>query len=231
MFSLSTPGKDFFYYYLFKNNSKELHLDAELEFKMTNLVIVGFEEASKVKVSLPPGSLQYVHLKRVDSTQNCNCEITQRFALNPPKVGKLPSVSIPVTYTIDTPREILMEQTAKEGTCIDHGTQDPNGLLIWQYQFEISGGYCFLWENASKDILFHKQLELELKNLAIVGKEEGTNKYVVDLKVNTTNKQHTHNARAMIDISLHGGIEDIVKLIHFFFPSFFPSSLSLSPAG
>lgn len=83
------------YYYLFKNNSKELHLDAELEFKMSNLQIVGFENASKVKVSLPPASLQYVHLKRVDSTQNCNCEITQRFALNPPKAGDRPQLLLP----------------------------------------------------------------------------------------------------------------------------------------
>lgn len=170
------------YFYLFKNNSKELHLDAELEFKMTNLVIVGFEAADKVKVSLPPGSLQYVHLKRVDSTQNCTCEITQRFALNPPKAGKLPSVSIPVTYTPDTPLDVLIEQALKEGVCTDHGTQDQNGLLIFQYQYEITGGYVFVWQNSSKDVHFHKELELELKNLSIMGKDEETKKFVIDLK-------------------------------------------------
>jgi hypothetical protein len=174
------------YWYLFKNDSKDLHLDAELEFKMQNLTIVGFEQASKVKVSLPPASLQYVHLKRTDSTQNCNCEITQRFALNPPKAGKLPSVYIPVTYDITTPVAVLREQTEKDGTCTDHGTQDPNGLLIHQYQYEFSGGYCFLWQNNSKDITFHKELELELKNLEIQGKPAGEKKYVVDLKPGET---------------------------------------------
>jgi len=174
------------YYYLFKNNSKELHLDAELEFKMTNLHIVGFENASKVKVSLPPGSLQFVHFKRVDSTQNCNCEITQRFALNPPKAGKLPSVYVPITYTIDTPLDVLKAQTEKEGICTDHSTHDPAGALIFQYQWEYSGGYCFLWQNSSKDIHFHKELELDLKNLRIKDKEEGTKKYVVDLKPGQT---------------------------------------------
>jgi hypothetical protein len=176
------------YFYMFKNKSKELHLDAELEFSMTNLVVVGFEAANKVKVSLPPGSLQYVHLKRVDSTQNCNCEITQRFASVAPKMGKLPSVYIPMTYTIDTPIEVLkvLEQTMKEGICTDHGTQDPNGLLCFQYQWEYSGGYMFMWENSSKDIHFHKELELELKNLQIQGKEEGAKKFVVDLKPGET---------------------------------------------
>ena len=126
------------YYYLFKNNSTTLHLDAELEFKMSNLHIVGFESATKVKVSLPPGSLQYVHLQRKDPTQNCNCEITQRFALNPPKAGKLPSVYVPVTYTADSPLDVLKAQTEKEGICTDHGTQDPAGLTIHQYQW-VSG--------------------------------------------------------------------------------------------
>lgn len=149
---------------------------------MTNLEIIGFENATKVKVSLPPNSLQYVHLKRVDSAQNCNCEITQRFALNAPKAGKLPSVYIPVTYDINTPVAVLREQTEKDGICTDHGTQDQNGLLVHQYQYEFSGGYCFLWVNSSKDILFHKELELDLKNLEIQGKNPGTNKYVVDLK-------------------------------------------------
>ena len=123
------------YYYLFKNDSKELHLDAELEFNMSNLAIVGFEAAVKVKVSLPPGSLQYVHLRRVDPTLNCNCEITQRFALVPARPGKLPLVYVPVTYTCDTPIEVLRAQTEKEGTCTDHGAQDPAGLLIHQYQW------------------------------------------------------------------------------------------------
>jgi len=127
-------------YYLFKNNSKDLHLDAELEFKMSNLHIVGFESASKVKVSLPPASLQYVHLKRVDSTASCSCEISQRFALNAPKAGRLPSVYVPVTYTADSPLDVLQAQTEKEGLCTDHGTQDPAGLLIHQYQWEMSGG-------------------------------------------------------------------------------------------
>lgn len=126
------------YYYLFKNNSTSLHLDAELEFKMSNLHIVGFENATKVKVSLPPASLQYVHLQRKDPTQSCNCEITQRFALNPPKVGKLPSVYVPVTYTADSPIDVLKAQTEKEGICTDHGTQDPAGLTIHQYQW-VSG--------------------------------------------------------------------------------------------
>lgn len=170
------------YYYLFKNNSKELHLDTELDFKLTNLQIVGFEEASKVRVSLPPGSLQYVHLKRLDAAQPCHCEIMQRFTLNPPQAGKQPSVYVPVVYTLDTPEEVLREQTEKEGVCTDHGSQDEAGLLIFQFQWEFSGGYCFLWSNESKDVLFHKELELELKNLAIKDEPEGTNKYVVDLK-------------------------------------------------
>jgi len=171
------------YYYLFKNDSKELHLDAELEFKMTNLIIVGFEQANKVKVSLPPASLQYVHLKRVDASQSCSCEISQRFALNAPKAGRLPSVYVPVTYTADTPRDVLEAQTEKEGLCTDHGSQDPAGLLIHQFQWEMSGGYCFLWVNSSKDIHFHKELELDLKNLQIAGAAEpDQKKYVVDLK-------------------------------------------------
>lgn len=170
------------YYYLFKNNSKELHLDTELDFKMTNLQIAGFEDASKVRVSLPPGSLQYVHLRRVDPAQPCHCEIMQRFTLNPPRPGKLPSVYVPVVYTLDTPEDVLKTQTEKEGVCTDHGSQDEAGLLIFQYQWEFSGGYCFLWQNASKDVHFHKELELELKNLAIKDAEEGTKKKVVDLK-------------------------------------------------
>jgi len=171
------------FFYLFRNNSKDVHLDTELEFKMTNLVIVGFEEASKVKVSLPPSSLQYVHLKRVDAAQSCSCEIAQRFALTAPKAGRLPSVYVPVTYTADTPQEVLEAQTEKEGLCTDHGTQDPAGLVIHQYQWEMTGGYCFLWVNSSKDIHFHKELELELKNLQIAGAPTvDTKKHVVDLK-------------------------------------------------
>lgn len=107
---------------------------------MSNLQIVGFEAATKVKVSLPPGSLQFVHLKRVNSAQNCNCEITQRFALNAPTPGKLPSVYVPVTYTAETPLEVLRAQTEREGVCTDHGSQDPAGLLIHQYQWVSTAG-------------------------------------------------------------------------------------------
>lgn len=170
------------YYYAFRNNSKDLHLDAELEFNFTNLAIVGFEAATKIKISLPPDSGQYVHLQRVDPTLNCNCEITQRFALVPARAGKVSSVSVPVTYTSATPIDILKIQTEKEGSCTDHGSQDPAGLLIHQYQWEFSGGYCFLWVNSSKDILFHKELELDLKNLEIADKEPGTKKFTVDCK-------------------------------------------------
>lgn len=211
----SARSKSKGYYYLWRNDSKDLHLDTELDFKLSNLQIVGFESASKLKISLPPASLQYVHLRRVDPKQSCNCEITQRFALNPPKAGKLPTVSVPVTYSADTPEAELRAQTLKEGVCTDHGTQDPNGLLIFQYQWEFSGGvrtrteddaqkppmqidathssffrfslastcqYVFLWQNESKDVIFHKELELDLKNLQIKGAEAGTSKYVVDLQ-------------------------------------------------
>jgi len=170
------------YYYLFKNNSSDVHLDTELEFKMENLDIVGFEGESRVRVSLPPSSLQYIHLHRKDSKLACKCEVLQRFALTPPKPGKLPSVYVPVVYTADTPVEVLMAQTEKEGHCTDHGNADASGQMIHQWQWDWGGGYCYLWRNSSKDTILHKEIEMELTNLRIRGKEEGTKKYVVDLK-------------------------------------------------
>lgn len=171
------------YYYLFKNeDNSNIQLELELSFNLTNLVIEGYEEANKLKICLPPASMQYIHLKRVDVKAACSCDLTQRFALIPPKPGKVGSISIPVIFTGDTPREVLRAQTEKDGICTDHGSQDPSGSDILQFQWEYSGGYCFLWINASKDVLFHKELELEMKNLAIVGKEPDEKKYVIDLK-------------------------------------------------
>lgn len=60
---------------------------------------------------------------------------------------------------------------------VDSSSRFPRSSLrrcrCWSLQ-EFSGGYCFLWVNSSKDIHFHKELELELKNLQIADKEPGT---------------------------------------------------------
>lgn len=94
--------------------------------------------------------------------------------------GKVPSVQPMLQLTASSPVSELRAQTEKEGTVSDHGSQDPAGAEVLQFQWEFSGGYCFLWQNLTKDIMFHKEIECELKNLEIVGKQG--NKFEINLK-------------------------------------------------
>lgn len=49
------------YWYLFKNTSDNLHLDAELNLDLKNLSIAGFKpEVRKLRVSLPPATTQFI---------------------------------------------------------------------------------------------------------------------------------------------------------------------------
>jgi hypothetical protein len=103
------------YFYMWKNLSKDLHLDTELTLKLNNLKILDHNQTEKLKVSLPPGTVQYIHFQRINKNEACSCDISQRFALTPAKPGKLPSVSIPVVLTKDSSEVELRKWTEKEG--------------------------------------------------------------------------------------------------------------------
>lgn len=53
--------------------------------------------------------------------------------------------------------------------------------LLLLHSKELSGGYCYLYENDGSNCIFHKSIEFELDNLGIYGESPDTSKLSFDL--------------------------------------------------
>lgn len=49
--------------------------------------IVNYEGKNKLRLSLPPQSLQYIFIQCMDQEQEFSCELTQRFSIKQARVG------------------------------------------------------------------------------------------------------------------------------------------------
>lgn len=174
------------YWYLFKNSSKEQHLETELDFSLSNMTIQGFGNSRKLRISLPPQSLQYVYVKRVNDEEECGCDLTQRLSLGAARPGAVPRISEPDRISVDTPLDELRSLTEKLGSVTDYSKTDPVGSDILQYYLEFPGGYAYLWSNQTKEVIFESEVEFSLENLEIVGREKGTTKIAIELKPGAT---------------------------------------------
>lgn len=86
-------------------------------------------------------------------------------------------------YTVSTPIHILQQATKQYGTITDYSTTDNNvGSDIICYYLELSGAYCYLYDNQTTNAIFHHMCEFELDNLQLHNESQDTKKIVFDLQ-------------------------------------------------
>lgn len=120
-------------WHVFKNGSKTLHLDSEITLELNNMLVTGYTSKNKLKLSLPPQSVQYLFIQCVNPDLEFSCELTQRFSIKPARIGALPSITDANLYTSSTPPHILQQHTKQYGTVSDYSATDPMGADIFQY--------------------------------------------------------------------------------------------------